>query len=176
MTKERLGELIKQGGTVYEISYGKVWEMPLINDEKNHCDISCNKLLHFHELLEFNNSLDNRWTDYYVGLDELFESKEQAEWICKTHTERTERFEPPMWEEIKNTYGFRFIYYDDIIEFTVNYSTMLDGVEFNTQKIAIRNLDERELLFVEKATKKNYEKACEIVRDLFKGESNGKNS
>ena len=109
MTKERLEELIKQGGTVYKISYGKVWEMPLINDEKNHCDISRDKFLHFHELLEFNDSLDNRWTDFYVGLDELFETKDRAEWCAKIYRERPERFEPPMWEDIEDYYEFNFV-------------------------------------------------------------------
>ena len=112
---------------------------------------------------------DDEWFMAIALLNEVYETKEEAEWYCKMNKSRIEKFEPPMWEDIKNTYGFRFIYYDDIIEFTVNYSTMLDGVEFNTQKIVIRNIDERELLFVEPATKKNYKKACEMVGKLFEG-------
>lgn len=157
ITTERLKELIKQKGVVYKISYGEVWEMPLINDEKNHCDISCDKFLHFHELLEFNDSLDNRWTDYYVGLNELFESKEQAEWVCKMTAERTERFEPPMWEDIDNFYDFRFI---------VNNKCLRLYVRKDVDCILIFTEDD-DRIFNEPATKENYIKACEIVRDLF---------
>lgn len=179
MTKERVEELIKQCGTVYKIDYGKVWKMSLINDEKNHCDISRDKFLHFHELLEFNDSFDNRWTDYYVGLDELFESKEQAEWVCKNHAERTERFEPPMWEDIEDEYEFYFTCQDYKSKssnpcgmFVVNKKGTLKNY------ILVRNVSHYPNIFTfdAPATKENYEKACEIVRDLFKGESNGKNA
>lgn len=151
MTKERLEELIKQKVKK------KLWSINFFIYDLENCHIEDGVLM---------DDTEHTWCNF----ENLYETKEQAEWALKTVAIRTERFEPPMWEDIKNTYGFRFIYYDDIIEFTVNYSTMLDGVEFNTQKIVIRNLDERELLFVKPATKENYEKACEIVRDLFKGE------
>ena len=163
MTKERLEELIKQKATICIM-----WH-PSSPNETLQIKLDSKKYKIDYPYLKRNGKILCLFKQLYE-LKEIELIIEQAEWHLKTYTERMERFEPPMWEEIKNTYGFRFIYYDDIIEFTVNYSTMLDDVEFNTQKIVIRNLDERELLFVEKATKKNYEKACGIVRDLFRGE------
>lgn len=90
-------------------------------------------------------------------------TKEQVEWAKKMHATRTERFEPPMWEEIEKKYDFYFYIKDTSYNFHVNKD--LRRIEFSKDFIGTI------FLFRSKEfTKENYEKACEIVRDLFKGE------
>ena len=161
ITKERLVALINQEATIWWDGHFEIKLNPIQYSVEKAYD---GKIVLWYQPKDEPSGYDWDWE-----LEDLREDVDRAKWEHDMFERRTELFEPPMWEDIKNTYGFRFIYYDDIIEFTVNYSTMLDGVEFNTQKIVIRNLDERELLFVKPATKKNYEKACKVVRDLFKG-------
>ena len=115
----------------------------------------------------------------YMMLERAYETKEEAEWHAKTYAARTEQFDPPMWEDIKDTYEFHFtcqnythketnetIYTPQCFMFYVHKS---DQSKYNY--ILIRNYQIYALniiVFDKPATKENYEKACEIVRDLFK--------
>ena len=155
ITRERLEELIRQGATIYQIGYDGFWEIPLINNKEKHFDIYHNRL-HIYELEKYEYWWDNRWTDCYIELDKLFETKERAEWHCKMTAERTERFEPPMWEDIEVIYTCKFINNNECMRLIANK-------KYNF--IAISNGST--VLFEEKYTKENYIKACEIVRDLF---------
>jgi len=158
ITAERLEELIKQGAKIYQISYNSFLEIPLINNKENHFDIYHNRL-HIHELEKYEYWWDNRWTDCYIELDKLFETKERAEWALKTTAKRTERFEPPMWEDIKDYYCFNFVVDNCHRCFVVkkyNWITIdSDGCN---------NIFEK---YASDVTKENYIMACEIVRDLF---------
>ena len=98
---------------------------------------------------------------------------EQAEWALKTVAERTERFEPPMWEDRTidhKGYTFTFVLRNEVYVFRVNQfkdeirisKIEYDGLLFNDR--------ETTLYLADTFTKENYEKACEIVRDFFKGE------
>ena len=85
----------------------------------------------------------------------------KEEWCCKITAERTERFEPPMWEEIEDDYLYKFYIGQKLFKFYVNKFT---------DCVYIYNLDDTQVVYDvsdEPATKENYEKACEIVRDLF---------
>lgn len=104
---------------------------------------------------------DDPLDEWYYLTGNCFKTKEKAEWHCKMNAERTERFEPPMWEDIKEYYQFCWVNESfDLFYFEVtdDRDTILVG------KVNGKNL------FEGKATKENYEKACEIVRDLFGGE------
>ena len=162
MTKERLEELIKQGVTVWIDDFG---EYKL--DEK-HCEIC--------KINDLRGNFLGRycfWYEYdYNGekchseceLEDIEENVERVKWHWEMDACRTERFEPPMWEEIKDEYKLDFVKQPDKpIYFYV-------GKEINV--IFIRDVYEDELIEVFDATKENYEKACEIVRDLFKGGEN----
>lgn len=153
MTKERLEELIKQRGTIWRIS--SIWRnclndiiFPVKLDERNSC-ISMPDM----SLWVGNDRFD---------INDLYETKEQAEWVLKTHTERTERFEPPMWEDIKVEDGYEFKFFD------ANNEYYAFRVIKNTYTVIC--VDDFKNIFEEVSTKENYEKACEIVRNLFKGE------
>lgn len=84
--------------------------------------------------------------------------------------ERIERFEPPMWEDLQEDlevidYKFAFT-----INGNCNYlfwvakderGSSIEIRKFNVYKV------ETTLFYSDSATKENYIKACEIVRDLF---------
>ena len=154
MTKERLKELIKQNGLIFD-KYGN--EIDLKNTDGIYFATSQNRLFKMKEMP--NIALEYWW------LNEIFETEERAEWYCKTTAERTERFEPPMWEDIDDYYEFYFrngINNIDDYWIRVKKNEYIEVVE-----------DEYETIFdvhKNEVTKENYEKACEIVRGLFKGE------
>lgn len=88
----------------------------------------------------------------------VLENKDKDEWHSKMDGERIERFEPPKWEEIKDEFVFKFLVNDYLFRFYVDK----DFCDIFGQ------LDGDDCYLVSKpATKENYEKACEIVRDLF---------
>lgn len=147
MTKERLEELIKQDGTVYRIDGCKI------------------KLLR--DLVEVCGDTLYAPAGVQWSIKNLYETKEQAEWALKTVAERTERFEPPMWEDIEKEYNFNFI---NNLNGCLIRTPMFFCVIKDANAIFIRDDYEDELIEYFEATKENYEKACEIVRDLFKGE------
>ena len=145
ITAERLEELRNQCATVYIVFAGEKEATAL-----NIVDV-------------------DEWLLASRFLETVFETKEQAEWAEKMYTERTERFEPPMWEDIeKDGYLFTFIKPKDIhtIAFAVNW-----GVLWENEIVILYDddycVDECRTIFNEPATKENYIKACEIVRDLF---------
>ena len=155
MTKERLEELIKQNATVVIKTYNKI-----IKVDTKEAEIIDDRLY-----------LTAR--DWFPIKDVYFNEMElqKAEWHAKTYAERTERFEPPMWEDIEDYY-FPFI--NQIKDGYILWRFEVIKGKCSNAGISIWN-DEHEL-YIADATKENYEKACEIVRNLFKGESNGKNS
>lgn len=75
--------------------------------------------------------------------------------------QRIERFDPPMWEDIKveDGYEFKFI--------GANNEYYAFRVIKNTYTVIC--VDDFENIFEEVSTKENYIKACEIVRNLFLG-------
>lgn len=154
MTKERLEELIKQEKVIYTSRFKKPDKFKLYKDyfvDKN-------------ELWCLNKRIGI--CDCVIKLDKLFETKDQAEWHAKMAAERTERFEPPMWEDIENEYLFNFVVNNEHLHFFVNKERELISVmnEAHFYLIFHKANVSKNLL------KKGYEKACEIVRDLFKGE------
>ena len=102
---------------------------------------------------------------YEFYLKDLFETEEQALWAYKTVAERTERFEPPMWDKIEDYF---FIFTNQTKEGYILWKFEVIKGKHANSGISIWN-DEYEL-YVAEATKENYEKACEMVRDLFKEE------
>lgn len=111
------------------------------------------------------NFLRSEFATKIAKLDNIYETKEQVLWALKTVTERTERFEPPMWEEIKDKYSFGFMNCkNSVVRFSVfkNYNSL--------NHIVVYCADYDDYIYRDMSTKENYEKACEIVRDLFNKE------
>lgn len=150
MTKERLEELIKQRATIW---YDGHFEIKL-NPEQYSITEAFGETVLWYQPKDQPSGYDWSWE-----LDVLREDVDRAKWEHKMHTQRTERFEPPMWEDVKNEYSFKFVVDQILYKFIVTK---------NNNAIGIYNATTEPDLFTAPATKKNYEKACEIVRDLFK--------
>lgn len=145
MTKERLEEIIKQGGWIWILDKNSRFGLQLSD-----------------KFFIKDNFLRSELGTKYAKLDDIFETKYQAEWALKTVTERIERFEPPMWEDI-DYYCFSFVQpNNDFVKFEVKKNEYIEIAENEYEELFYKSGEE--------ATKENYEKACEMVRDLFKGE------
>ena len=92
-------------------------------------------------------------------------STNAKDWALEIYAERTERFEPPMWEDFEDYF---FIFVNRAKDGYILWKFEVIKEKHANSSISIWN-DEYEL-YVADATKENYEKACEIVRDLFKGD------
>ena len=170
MTKEQLEELIEQGATIWSNTmwyHGKIY---LANTDTDKYTIK--RSSRFGYLLKHHKKGTNEVYDSCWGLEDLREDVERAEWEYKMTAERTERFEPPMWEDIEDKYCFSFC--ENFGKYGDLY--ILDINKYCNINWAITVEKNSDIIFSGTATKENYEKACEMVRDLFKGENNGKNA
>ena len=186
ITAERLEELIKQGATIYYINpnnyngfyyWTSIKEIDLKNaqpyitvwntehGEEVEVTLKYDVLKELengsHEILKYEQKVD---------LEFLFEENDietkRAMWEKKTHATRTERFEPPMWDEIED-YSYRFVWQKQFILLDIHKD---DDDESDMSYIHIYNFTDNGYIFYkigDDATKENYIKACEIVRDLF---------
>lgn len=159
MTKERLEELIKQRATIWDNA--DHFEIKL-NPEQYSITEAFGETVLWYQPKDEPSGYDWSWE-----LDVLREDVDHAKWEHDMFESRTERFEPPMWEDIKDNYEFAFVNSEDN-EFNLWKFNVFIGKEQDTGIITITDI--KGSIFTEHATKKNYEKACEIVRDLFKGE------
>lgn len=159
MTKERLNNLIKQRGFVYVTKDNKIIKINLET-----CIIDDNLLL-----VGYDFCFDDCEDCYDIS--RLYETREQAEWGYKMHAERTERFEPPMWEDIKGYYRFNFMNCENGVwkKYSFELLKKQDDKAKEGGCISIWT-GTKDIYNKTTPTKENYEKACEIVRDLFKGE------
>lgn len=153
MTPERLKELIKQCEKVWSDSWNEVIQL-----NPSNCFIKQN-LYNGKFYLSVEEDEEHCPSYYLDNLREDWErAKAEYEWKEKTTAERTERFEPPMWEDIKDEFVFKFLVNGCLFRFYVDK----DFCDIFGQ------LDGDDCYLVSKpATKENYEKACEIVRELF---------
>lgn len=153
ITAERLEELIKQGGLIYAIWF--------FNHEIEAVNIGKHKRWEVYDGRLYSYYLNGQDDEEY-DCNDLFETLEQAEWALETKTARIERFEPPMWEDIEVVYTFDFITKGLHLRFAMDKH--LDVIV--VYKL-FNGLEKDSTIFDEHATKENYIKACEIVRDLF---------
>lgn len=153
MTKERLEELIKQCATIW---YGRCrWGCPIKLDTVHF--VIVNDRLYYQKNKK---RIGDGWE-----LKELREDVDRAKWHLKNDAVRTERFEPPMWEDIEDYYRFNFVLDNKLAAFVVGKGSWITvAVNGGAKKLFEVHRDD--------VIKENYEKACEIVRDLFGGGRN----
>lgn len=163
MTKEQLQELIEQKGTVYDIDG---LEIELYSKDKCHIVPKFDGMNDY-LVVRYINSTQY----FYIG--QLMD-KEHHEWRQRTVAERTERFEPPMWEDIKGYYRFNFMNCENGVwkKYSFELLKKQDDKAKEGGCISIWT-GTKDIYNKTTPTKENYEKACEIVRDLFKGKNNG---
>lgn len=177
ITKKRLEELIKQGATIWSDTLWYTGKIYLTNNDTDEYqilkDIDNNYVYLNHHKKGTDHCYDGDWC-----LEDLREDVDRAEWEYKMTAERTERFEPPMWDDF-NHYEFQFINYENGNARKIIFEVLKkqDNKAKTGGYISILNTTLlKDIYKVDTPTKENYKKACEIVRDLFKWESNGKNS
>lgn len=154
ISKERLEELIEQEATIYDPD--TMW--------KSIGEIKLNKKMKIKD-----GRLDGDLGDLglkgamcscFVPLEDLVESKEEAEWIIEFGCiERTERLVLPTWEEFKNDGEFSFL---DKQGFEWNLYSPDD--ETRISLVGGYNHFEYEY------SKENYTLACRKAKELFLGE------
>ena len=160
ITTERLEELVNQEATAWGCDGKSVFDLPLKSTKDRIVAFVGKCCL----VVDWYAGKSKGWLTAYYNRDNLYETKEQAEWALRTIGKRIEKFEPPMWEEIKDGYFFAFFQrLEDIIwewQFEViKGDCSNEGITFYNNTGDVK--------FQKPATKENYEKACEIVRDLF---------
>lgn len=151
MTRERLGELIKEKADVY---YVNLLQQKVVKYGLNETAYIGQNLETLNDELYFKGSCWSR------RFEQLYETKEQAEYALRyQNIERVERLSLPTWEEVNDCdYG---------IEFGNDYYL---ETHKNGNIRVYSNFAIGEDVFYKPLTKENYLEACEICKKLFKGE------
>ena len=147
--KERLQELIEQGETIYFIYNGNADEKEGIYKD----DFILNETY-----------VSIYWTtrSHQIKYQDLYETKEEAEWVEKMHTEYTEHFNPPLFENLPYEYSFKFIRNGVEHELFCKRDSYI--IVISCCKDYMSGTEDMDY------TKENYIKAVEMTYKLFKGE------
>lgn len=98
ITKERLQQLIEKEVTIYILNHLTNTIKIVLLYKKDYIDIGfSNKEIYV------NNNPESIFYGVRYKLEDLFETKEEAEFVLKFHTSKTIYFEPPTWEEFLKT-------------------------------------------------------------------------
>lgn len=166
ISKQRLKELIGQGATIYS----KHRSYKLKNEKVNNTDfwyrtISEIKDNKFHYVYEDSDYYED--FDHLIALEELFETKEEAEFALRyKRIPRTEYLDLPTWDEFTKErdmeeFGFYSKYH--------KYTTLK---VISDKYLAVEDIWER--YYTGELTKKNYISACLLCKKLFLGENDDK--
>lgn len=155
VTEERLQELIDKEKThlgeiyVFELDRFKEINPIQINSDR---DIILNN-----ELCRMTGDKKEFYDE--ILLENLYETKSEAQWVAKMHTERTEKFCPPTWEEFEREHKpYCFI----------SKKGLRETIYIFDKNIHNKLLSSGSRLFG-KPTKENYEKAVLYAKALFEG-------
>lgn len=166
ITAERLEELIKQGVTIWSSGFNE--EIKL--DPKNCRVIGILSSNGFNQYLEVKE--DEKHCPKY-RLENLREDVDRAKWHLKNDVERTERFEPLLWDDIDTQYEFNFFDRQFIRPgiYSVRHMRFSAYNGDKDKEVYLYDETNKEYeIYEQHATKEDYEKACEIVRNLFNKE------
>lgn len=157
ITREELEKMIENGKTVWTTYYHRRIEhidldkLKINNYELNDDDLSIYGYRCCCEVCD------------RIPLDNIFATKEEAEWVVNKHVTREERFEPPHWSDISK------------LEFS-SYNFTIRGQYHRGQILVISDrilveygCDCLKLEPFGEPTQENYEKAVDFARKLFLG-------
>lgn len=170
VTKERLQELINQKATIWHDDYGEI----ILDKDCEICEVRSMNGIHMQWVLCFEYEYNNKKQWGGLHIDELEEDIETAKWKYEMHTQRTEFFEPPVYEEWLKREIFEF-YSKDHKNYAISVCLEFDFFESPAKDyIVITNVNDfdHHKLFCAEKTKDNYIKACEYARNLFLGKEN----
>ena len=148
ITKERLEELIEQKKSIY-------WKFAKIKPSS------------WSKYTIMGNTIVKGNLKEIYSIDDLFETKEEAEWHKEFGCiERTERLELPTWEEVYETANRNIFYFEKGIIGKINGTRYPN---FDEREIEIKNIYLDNILFKKPLTKDNYTLACRKCKELFLG-------
>lgn len=162
ISEERLKELIEQTKPVYAVIKTKQWRNL---DRERYMAIDLRFDLSNTPPLVIRN--DANFEDQVINYEDLYETKEQAEWERDfQRIERTEYLDLPSWEEFTSEYKYH------PISFTSKNGISVIWVMKVLKEIEIRECyrGAEYTIFDKKLTKGNYREACEMAKRLFLGE------
>ena len=105
--------------------------------------------------------MPNAGATYAIPLNELYETKEQAEWKLKMTRTRTEELCMPMWEEFRKLGEFTF--------YGFHQGKIKMFYDISDDQIKI-DIGKDWYIFYKEYNKENYIEACELCLKLFSGE------
>lgn len=186
ISKERLEELLKQGNAYV---YGKYRAYSLRNREERTGDFYWKRQVELvddklHYVYEDCDDCEN--DDLWIDLEDLYENKEDADFVAKYHTSRPEYFKPLTWDKIetiidkKKRFGLNhseYVLSRIVTGDSIYYFKLCKDIElftFELKQIYIGNdlceqITSRFPISLGKATKENYYKAVEKARKIFLG-------
>lgn len=168
ITKERLEELINQGSTIWSSGFNE--EIKL--NPKN-CKVEKQKWQTDREPKLYLVVKEDEYHYPTYCLDNLREDVERAKWHLKNDIERIERFEPLLWDDIDTQYEFNFFDRQFIRPgiYSVRHMRLSAYNGDKDKEVYLYDETNKEYeIYEQHATKEDYEKACEIVRNLFNKE------
>lgn len=157
ITKERLEELIEQGGSVWHNDWE---EIKLDKNTCEVCEVRSMSGMHLNWFLCFEYNYNDRKYWEEIDIEELEEDVDKFKWDREFGCiERTERLVLPTWEEIQKYERFDF-------KDKYNHSYTLHYISgFKTLAISGWSTE-----YYAPATKENYTLACRKAKELFLGE------
>lgn len=163
MDKETLQKKIESGDTVWYLwrfaNHIEARPLSLLEDEDNKICITCaESLYHAYKTLD-------GWHNEYYSIDELFATKEEAEWKLEFgNITRTEKLELPTWEQFKKDKCFTFFGIDWTFYELHNRRRNKLQLDYSYDNDYYRPEKEWKLTY------ENYLEACRICKKLFLGE------
>ena len=176
ITKERLKELIKQEATIYGVFIYGISDLAKVIPYKLYNSFYIEET-DGQESLMINFGEDSDIRPGFINyLQNLFETKEQAQWYLDNTFERTEKLALPMWEEFynhnKTIDNYRILFTSKDKE-RIELCICGNIDEADPESIVIFNLDndlDQSYLFDKLANEENYKEACKLCGKLFEGE------
>lgn len=172
ITEEELVKLLREKATIYHIEDAtKIKELKLNEDFGfGYVDIDWDATRCFKQQLYtyFDEDGDECEHNEYYLFEDLYKTKEEAEWVCETHAKQTITFSPYTWEDfISDKYNKKFVFIDKKLQ---PHRLWIDIEEDETC-----NLYNKECIYIDTnikalASKENYRKVVEYARKMFLGE------
>lgn len=165
---DRLKELIEQEATIYGITGLPRWVEEINLGSLLYEEIR-NWLYKVDTICYGSGENDFRKEKLYrFGNEDLFETREEAEWALEFgNITREEKLVLPSWEEFLNK---PLWFHDDDVNFLTKDNEEIGFYKTCFSKIIV--MRDAETVFNKPLTEENYIEACKLVKKLFLGENN----
>lgn len=166
LTEEELIPLIRNKETVYYVDFNdKIQELKLNADFGfGYVDIEwdATRCLRQELYTYYDEDGDECFANDYYLFENLYKTKEDAEWVVNMHDKKTIKFEPPTYKEMTENNDC------SIYEFE-NYQ-LITSCFYNYVSLVKFTFEIKNILCKEELTEENYIKVVKYAKSLFKGE------